>query len=148
MYLVRVIYVSRVTDPAAIAEQTGDRSVLSSILRQAHRNNPAHGLTGILVFNHQYFMQAIEGRCSAINQLLGKLFHDPRHHDMQILRFEDIARREFAEWSMRFVPAISATTATLLRHGTNEELNPYDMRGESALSFMREMALTPQASIT
>lgn len=140
MYLVRLVYASRVNAHKTIGDYTPDGSTLPSIKLQAQKNNEAQGLTGMLVFNHQYFLQALEGSRSAVNQLLHKLYNDPRHHDMLVLRFEDITRREFPAWSMRFVPAFAATREILLRYGDGSDLDPYAMPGESAFGFLCDMA--------
>lgn len=140
MYLVRVIYVSTVAN-------SQDSTALPAIMRQAQANNEAHDLTGLLVFNHRYYLQAIEGGRAAVNQLVGNLYRDPRHTQMLIMGFDDIDRRVFPDWSMRFVPAASASRDILLRNGVGRDFDPYAMSGASALGFLRDMAevATPSA---
>lgn len=133
MYLVRVIYVSSVAD-------SNDHTALPTIIRQAQANNEAHDLTGLLVFNHRYYLQAIEGSRVAVNRLLANLYRDPRHHNMLIISFDDIDRRVFSDWSMRFVPAASASREVVLRNGVGRDFEPYTMTGASALGFLRDMA--------
>lgn len=43
---------------------------VTRILAQAQQNNERNGITGALVFNHNYFLQSIEGARPVINELI------------------------------------------------------------------------------
>ena len=52
--LVQMVYASRPVQPFSSA-------ALNAILATARKNNPAHGITGMLIYDHRYFLQAVEG---------------------------------------------------------------------------------------
>ncbi|WP_201597313.1 BLUF domain-containing protein [Psychrobacter fulvigenes] len=61
--LVSMTYASR-ANPDVSAKD------FNEILQQAQKNNAANGITGMLVFNKNYFLQTIEGPRAQINRLL------------------------------------------------------------------------------
>ena len=132
MFLVRLIYFSSPTDGPA--SQT-----IKDILQAARVNNDRHELTGLMLLDHQYFLQVVEGGRGAVSQLLGNLYKDPRHQDLIVLGFDRIDRRAFGEWSMQFVPATSVTQQVLLRHGASRLFEPRHMTKESALDLLSEL---------
>ena len=72
------------------------------IERAALRNNPIDGLTGFLYFDGTFFLQVLEGKRQALDNMLATLAVDPRHGGMRVLRDQPIAARQFGAWSMAF----------------------------------------------
>ena len=132
MFLVRLIYFSKPSDGPA-------SKTVKDILQVARVNNDRHELTGLMVLDHRYFLQVVEGGRSAVSQLLGNLYRDPRHQELTVLGFDHIDRRAFGEWSMQFVPAISVTKQALLRHGASSLFEPQHMTKASALDLLSEL---------
>jgi len=91
----QVVYTSRATASFRASD-------LDSILRASRRNNPALGVTGMLLFMNGEFMQALEGPDDNVRELYAKLQRDPRHTDCRMLREGPIEAREFPDWSMGF----------------------------------------------
>ena len=129
MHLVRLVYVSTL-------ENAPD---LNTISRVAGTNNAKNGLSGLLVFDSNYFLQVVEGGRAAVSQLLSNLFHDSRHKNLVVLGFDYVAQREFGEWSMQFVPLAGEVKQILFRHGVDARFDPYRLNKEMALSFMQDM---------
>ena len=73
---------------------------LERIVRSAKHNNAKLGVTGVLLFDHDRFVQVIEGDKSALDKLFNVIKQDPRHHDIKVLFDTPIKAREFAEWNM------------------------------------------------
>lgn len=132
MHLVRMIYVSTITDRT-------NSGAVQKILTTAKKNNDKHDLTGLLVFNSKYYLQVIEGGRVAVSALLGNLFSDDRHCEMVVLGVEQVDQRAFPNWSMEFIAASRASRQTMLRHGATRDFSPYEMTYQSALSFMSEV---------
>jgi hypothetical protein len=138
MHLVRMVYVSRpVKEPSS--------NVLESILGTASIENARHDLTGLLVFDDKHYLQVIEGGRTAVSQLLGNLYKDPRHKDLVVLEFDYIHQRQFPQWTMQFIPVAEVTREVLLRYGVSSTFDPYSFTKGSALGFMLEMAARQQA---
>jgi len=73
---------------------------LRDILAAAHKNNPALGVTGALLYSGGYFCQVIEGPQAVLEELFETIQMDGRHGDVTVLHFEPIESRGFSEWAM------------------------------------------------
>lgn len=76
---------------------------VDSILSSARVNNPLEGLTGVLIFNGDSFMQILEGGEAAVDGLVERLRIDPRHSNMAIRDERMIETRTFPDWSMAYL---------------------------------------------
>lgn len=88
-----IVYVSCARGPLK-------KEILAAILRASRRNNPALGITGLLLYIGGNFMQAIEGPEEQTAALMEKIKRDPRHHDLRVLATFAIEQRYFPDWSM------------------------------------------------
>jgi hypothetical protein len=91
--MIRLLYVSQAM-PAITEEQVQD------ILVSARRNNPAAGLTGVLVSGGGLFMQVLEGPEQPVLRQYVKILDDRRHSDCRILHLSPAIDRMFDKWSM------------------------------------------------
>jgi hypothetical protein len=83
----------------------GDADV-QRIVAASHRNNPARGITGLLVFGSGIFFQWLEGPREHVQQLMQILHADTRHQDVLLLEAEEELReRLFPAWDMEHVDA-------------------------------------------
>lgn len=123
MFLVRLIYASTATDRLSLADY-------QSILTASIKNNSDADITGMLCCNERYFLQCLEGSRKAVNDTYSRIINDPRHTNVMLLSYGEVAARHFSEWAMGYV-SLSTNTATdikpdvLLRlQGTAEDTNP------------------------
>ena len=72
-------------------------------MTSATRNNAAAGITGLLLFNGQNFLQLLEGEQDAVDSLLDRVESDPRHSGVVVVTDLEIAERSFPDWSMRLL---------------------------------------------
>ena len=137
--LVRLMYASRAQ--VAITAET-----LSAILKTSRERNPAHGVTGVLCFSGETFMQVLEGGRSQVNALYNRIARDERHHDVVLLNYEEIGERRFTGWSMGQVNLGRLNASLLLKYSDTAVLDPHAMSGAAALSLFYELVAT--ASVT
>ncbi|TPW78534.1 BLUF domain-containing protein [Schumannella sp. 10F1B-5-1] len=83
-------------------------SDLTALLEQSRAANRDRAITGMLLYDRGRFIQILEGPMDAVRDLLDRIREDPRHSGMRVLMDEVIDRRQFAEWSMGFLPAPDA----------------------------------------
>lgn len=76
--IAQALYVSRMAPDC-------DSTVVKDIVAVARRHNPAHGITGALMFDGERFSQLIEGPAEAIHELMQRITQDPRHTDLRVL---------------------------------------------------------------
>lgn len=132
--LVRLLYASRAVDSSPDA--------IDGILSQSRAHNIPCGITGILCYGGGVFLQAIEGGRAAISELYGHIQRDPRHKDVVLLHYEEIAERRFGGWTMGQVNLTKVHAATLLRYSERPELNPYAVSGKVSLALLEELMVT------
>ena len=122
--LLRMVYVSTTAHPINAAFG-GVQKDIGRILMQARKNNPALKIGGVLYFSNNYFFQCLEGEQEAVNRLYNKILADPRHKNVQSVLVKRINKRQFANWSMKYVASQDKVTQLLRDNGFNT-FNPYD----------------------
>lgn len=90
-----LIYVS--TAPRLLSD-----AELGTILETSRRNNGRDGITGMLLYADGNFFQVIEGEPAALDHLVARLRHDPRHRDIITVARYAVGERQFPDWSMGF----------------------------------------------
>ena len=118
--IVRLTYISRYNNHNPNDE-------VKRILAEAQQNNANNGITGALVFNHNYFLQTIEGARPTINNLLRKLIKDDRHFSLQIVECKEVDYRRWTQWSMKYLTPSEDNKAQTLKFSSGTAFNPYLM---------------------
>lgn len=133
--LVRLLYASRAVPP--IQQQTID-----AILETSRLNNREHGITGILCYSDDLYVQVLEGSRDEVSKLLANIMRDPRHHEVRLLHFEEIRERRFGAWNMGQVNAAKINPSLLLKYAESAELNPFVSTGHATLALLDELIAT------
>lgn len=129
MRLVQLIYCSRV---AASVHGTA----ITSIVDVSRVNNARDGVTGALCFNANFFLQCLEGERGAVNDTYHRILRDPRHERAMLLRYEEVARRQFSDWSMAYLSSQALAPDLLLQFGRNDRFDPEQLGADGALEFL------------
>ncbi len=79
------------------------RDEVDAILSSSARNNPARGITGLLLYNGRNFLQLLEGQGDELAGLMDRIANDPRHSGVSLLSNKEIAERTCPEWAMKRV---------------------------------------------
>lgn len=119
--LQQLVYVSHARD-----RLTSILSV-SDILDQARRNNVRDGITGALAFTPDRFLQLVEGKPEALDDLLARLAADDRHRGLSIVGRVVVPARAFGGWAMlapRFTPK-NTESLTRLLDSAPADIMPY-----------------------
>jgi hypothetical protein len=84
----------------------GSRTITSEdindILLKSRTNNAALGITGLLLFADNMFIQVLEGEEREVRDLASRIKRDPRHRNFMELIELTSANRAFAQWQMGF----------------------------------------------
>lgn len=94
--LMRVLYVSAIA-PGLLAAD------IQRLVASARRRNRQLDLTGALLICDGHFVQALEGREEAVDNMMLRIAADPRHSDLLIKQRAPIRLRMFADWDMALV---------------------------------------------
>jgi hypothetical protein len=84
------------------AAQTMTQEALLSLLQQCLANNEASGVTGMLLYGNETFLQVLEGEEAALDCVVAKIRKDPRHSKIHFLYRKPLDRRQYTDWSMGF----------------------------------------------
>ena len=90
-----IVYVSETTLKPSDVERE-----LEQITSAARARNVQHEITGVLLFENRFFIQAIEGREADLRHVYGLIEQDPRHRNISKLVDEPIRARAFPDWSL------------------------------------------------
>lgn len=89
----RLLYVSTATRPMTVED-------LNGLVSAAETRNAALGVTGLLIFTGQHFMQLLEGERDVVENLFASICSDPRHRNIANLVAEPATRRACPDWAM------------------------------------------------
>ncbi len=134
--LVRLLYVSRATESTTES--------LEAILQRARRHNAEHGITGILCYSNNIFMQLLEGSREEVNCLYSEIQRDSHHTNVQLLHYDEITEREYPGWTMGLVDIDQLNTSIILKYSEGPDFNPYANSGWMSLAMLEELAATAQ----
>jgi Sensors of blue-light using FAD len=133
--LVRLMYASRATE-------TVRPEALNAILKKSTSNNPGVGITGVLCFSGEIFLQVLEGGRSQVSKLYNRIAQDPRHGDVVLLSYDEIDERSFAGWAMGQVNMSRLNPALLLKYSEAAVLDPYSVSGKVSMALFNELVAT------
>lgn len=132
--LVRLLYASRAAGEI-------DDALVASILEDSRKHNLERGITGILCTYSpgNVFLQVLEGGRETVNALYAAIVRDPRHREVTILDYEEIAERRFAGWRMGSVNLNRVNQAIILRFSERATLDPFAMSGRALFALLDEL---------
>ncbi|MBB1162569.1 BLUF domain-containing protein [Aquariibacter albus] len=133
--LVRLLYASRATEAVSPA-------LIDAVLAASRQHNPALGITGILCWGGDIFMQVIEGGRDTVNALYAAIVRDPRHRDVVLLHYEEVSERRFAGWTMGQVNLAKINPSILLKYSEKPQLDPYSVSGKVSMALLEELIAT------
>ena len=91
--LKQIIYTSK---PVSFKDNTIDE-----ILASSHKYNSKSGVTGLLIFGTELYLQFLEGPVEELDETFNRIEIDNRHTDIRILSVNLTDRRLFGSWKMR-----------------------------------------------
>jgi len=133
--LVRLMYASRAVEP--VKPET-----LNAILKKSTFNNPSVGVTGVLCFSGDIYLQVLEGGRMQVSALYNRIAQDPRHRDVVLLSYDEIDERSFASWSMGQVNMNRLNPALLLKYSETAVLDPFAVSGKVSKALFDELVAT------
>lgn len=133
--LVRLLYASRSAAPLTA-------SLVDSLLERSRVNNPRQGITGILCFSEELFIQVLEGGRDEVCELFNAIVRDDRHRNVRILLYEEIRERRFGSWTMGKVNIARVNASLLLKYSEKAVLDPFAGSGRASLKLLDELIAT------
>ncbi len=127
MSLIQLIYASAATKPF-------NQDDLRELLLKARTTNSGLDISGLLLYHRLSFFQILEGEEQVVDELYGRICHDPRHSRLVLLSKATVKKRTFGAWSMGFVDVDRATTTLIgFVNFFNAKSSFLDLQGDSNL---------------
>lgn len=133
--LVRLLYASRASESLSAA-------LIDSIMAQCRRNNPERGITGMLCYSDDIFLQVLEGGRDEVCETYNAIVRDPRNVQVRLLSFDEIAERRFGNWTMGQVHVSKVNPGLLLKYAARPKLDPFAVSGKASLALLEELIAT------
>jgi hypothetical protein len=130
--IVRCLYASRAAAPLKPA-------VIEGILEQSRTQNPPRGITGILCYSGDVFIQVLEGGRDEVCELFNAIVRDPRHTHVRLLAYDEIRERKFSNWTMGHVDLSRINPGLLLKYHEKAVLNPFACSGDATMALLDEL---------
>lgn len=125
-----IIYSSYATKPCNDED-------LTELLVPSRQRNLFTGVTGVLFYSEGKFIQLIEGSETNIKTLYEKLSADPRHHNLQLHKQGEMAKRLFPDWTMAIKPISADNVDGIL--GFNDISSPNATSIESVITLYKAL---------
>jgi hypothetical protein len=137
--IVRCVYASRAA--AALTQP-----LVEDILDKSKANNPQQGITGILCYSGEIFIQVLEGGRDEVCELYNAIIRDARHTNVRLLVFEEIRERKFCNWTMGHVDLGKLNPGLLLKYHERAVLNPFSASGHATMALLDELVASAAIS--
>ena len=118
----QIIYTSAACEPM-------DQLALEALLTESRDNNARRGVSGILLYASESFLQVLEGDKAAVWKTYLKIASDCRHEQLILLHEQALGQRDFPGWSMAF-----RTSEDFAIEGLVDYLHPYRSEFERRIS--------------
>jgi Sensors of blue-light using FAD len=115
--MLRLVYVSTCAEGLKLDD-------VYDIMRKAYPSNVKDGVSGMLCWSGEFFLQCLEGDRSAVSRTFCKICSDPRHSKIEILIAAPTRTRWFGEWGMGFSRLLASHRLDLAA-GRSQSFNPY-----------------------
>lgn len=78
-----------------------DWPLVEGILHESEKNNQEKEISGVLLATNKHFLQVIEGKYEAVNDLFMHIVKDKRHTNLKLISFHVVDSVIFSGWGMR-----------------------------------------------
>jgi hypothetical protein len=96
-------------------------------------------ITGVLLFNTRYFLQAIEVQEQGIDVLYQRIQNDRRHQAVTLIGRQPLQARQWRKWSMVLVTPSISNQAILRKYCGSEEFTLLGMDASNARALLVEL---------
>lgn len=120
-----------------------DDAEIEKILEASRRNNKPLGVTGMLIYTQDRFLQVLEGEYDKVMSLYHKIEKDRRHGGTNMRFCEEVSTRYFLDWDMaskkmdvadiEYKSSISESKKELYRSMMNGDIHSYKDEGMRVL---------------
>jgi methanogenic corrinoid protein MtbC1 len=84
---------------------------LHQLTTAAQARNSREAITGLMLYDQGQFFQWLEGPPDSVGRVMGSIYNDSRHTDIEVINSQETQKRTFGDWSMKLaVPGLRASS--------------------------------------
>ena len=102
--------------------------------------NTRRGITSIMLITESCYIHCIEGERNEVSNLFVKIAQDTRHHGATILRFSEMPKREFGDFSGAISRLSDFDTAEYNTVCPSMQIDPTSITSAKAMNLLRRVA--------
>ncbi len=138
MALARLIYFSRYRLDLRDGRMTDQ---LNALLAASQRNNMVNGITGCLIIDSEWFVQALEGEVNTVWLTYKRIEPDNRHDDVRFVEMAAAQTRSFGEWWMGCAERNATNEASFAPYLRAGRFNPPALKTSELSSLLTDLAI-------
>ena len=85
-----------------VSRSSATSADVRDIVETSRSRNARLQVTGALVASRSRFAQILEGPRSGVDALMDSIRRDARHTGVEVLSYDDLERRRFADWTLAY----------------------------------------------
>jgi hypothetical protein len=125
MKLIRLTYFSR----NRLSEWYASKDCgIAEILAVSLANNVRDSITGALLCDERWFVQALEGAQSKVSVAFERILRDQRHRDVSLITMQAVTERRYANFAMVCLFRDEGNEDLFRHYGEDERFDPRQMR--------------------
>jgi hypothetical protein len=132
----RLVYVSTCASGLALDD-------VVNIMRSADPHNVKEGISGMLCWSGEFFLQCLEGERNEVSRLFARICADRRHGNVELIIAAPTQVRWFSEWGMGY-SRLLASHRLDLPSGTMESFNPYLLQASDLEATFEQLSRVAQ----
>jgi hypothetical protein len=109
------------------------------ILQVSWRHNHNSDISGILIYDDNYFVQLLQGPINTVDTLYEKISNDIRHHSIELIGTELLARKDVNGWGMGLINNQEIVENLYLKHNIKHAKGLYESEYSSLKSLLIEL---------
>jgi Sensors of blue-light using FAD len=127
MKLIRLTYFSR----NRLDQWYGSKDCgIAEVLAISVANNLRDCITGALICDDRWFVQALEGAENKVSAAFERILRDQRHRDVSLITMQAVAERRFPSFAMVCVFRDEDNSDLFRHYGEDECFDPRQMRAD------------------
>ncbi|MEL7177658.1 MAG: BLUF domain-containing protein [Pseudomonadota bacterium] len=133
MNLSRLVYYSQ--------RNPSERLDTNDLIATCKRNNARAGITGMLHYNGDHFLQVLEGGRAEVSAIYHRIARDTRHSNIILISCNDVRERMFPTWAMGLHEGMDGRTEGIfLRYFATAEVNPETISSDNLLDVLQDIS--------
>jgi Sensors of blue-light using FAD len=134
--MIRLVYVSTCAPGLSLDD-------VCAIMQTAERSNREDGISGMLCWSGEFFLQCLEGERAVVSRLYSRICNDSRHADIELIVAAPTSVRWFSEWGLGFT-RLMASHELDLPSGSTKSFNPYLLQAADLEATFGQLASVAQ----